>query len=132
MSKQIHSRTVAPKQIAEAPEVDEKNTRILKVAEKRNALITLADQIARNKTLVYKNHPIPGGHKEFPHDYKMRLVSLFYPLAEGGPLYIDEPMFKNEEASCVKKAAVMKKLNLRYCFICRDSTIEDVVAQLGE
>jgi hypothetical protein len=129
MSKQVYSKTIERKP---EPEVEVKKDRMLRVAEKRNALVTLADQIARNKTVVYKSYPYPGGAKHFPNEPKLTIVSLYYPHAEGGPLFIDEPMFSHEVESCKRKSVAMTALGHRYCFIGREATIEDVVAQLGE
>lgn len=130
MSKQIHSRVIVRKH-EEAPKQDAP-TKVFGVAKKRNALITLADQIARDKTVVYKNHPWPGGAKSFPNEFKLHTVSLYYPHAEGGPLFIDEPMFPHEVETCKRKAVVMKQLGHRYAYIDRDATLDDVVLQLGE
>jgi hypothetical protein len=129
MSKQVHSRIIVRKEGHADPKPPD---RMMRVAEKRNALITLAEQIAQNKVIVYRNYPYPGGDKHFPWQPKMRVVSLYYPHAVGGPLFIDELQFKYEVDSCRVKAIAMKELGLRYCYIAPESSMEDAVAQLEE
>lgn len=63
---------------------------------------------------------------------RFRYCSSYYPNAEGGPLYVDQPRNEGEIYRAYERQKVMKKLGLRHVIIERDSTLEHMLEQLGE
>jgi hypothetical protein len=86
----------------------------------RKTFVGLPDQVARD-TLFFGNYKWPGADREYPDepDAMMRFVTRYYPHAEGGPLYIDQPRSHREVERCEEKRRAFKKLRLRYVVIAR-------------
>jgi hypothetical protein len=76
---------------------------------------SLAESVA-NHFLFYRNHYWKGHKEAFPNIINLHHVDKFFPLAEGGPLYVDEKSDKDKR-DLSKKAEVMKKLGHRYLII---------------
>jgi hypothetical protein len=87
----------------------------------RGRLISTADQVAGD-TLFFMRYRWPEANRHYPDDVDamMRFVSRYYPHADGGPLYLDEPKNLREVNRCEEKRKIMKKLRLRYCVIARE------------
>lgn len=83
------------------------------------AYLGLAAKIAKS-TVYYGNKKFKNADKYFPVNPLLRTVQKFFPYAEGGALYVDEPTDPQEERECGLKAAAIKKEGLRYIVITRD------------
>lgn len=110
------------------PEIGEKKEDWVKRVQARRHLRSLAERVAGDQ-LFYRNYYYPGSKQEFSQDH-MRTVDRYFPYAEGGPLYVDEPMMPHEEEDCEKKRAAMKRLGLRYLVIKRGMTEVDCAEAL--
>lgn len=99
-------------------ETDEQvSARRFALAVKRaRELSSIPERIAGDK-FAHKNCPIPNGEKHFPLDWRMRYVSLCYPHAEGGALWVDVPMSDQDIEKCKAKAQVLKAEGLRYLYL---------------
>lgn len=64
--------------------------------------------------VCFKNYKYPGADTSFKGIPLMLTCEQYYPLAEGGPLYVDEPQFDQDYKDCEKKREVMKKNGTRY------------------
>lgn len=83
---------------------------------------------------VIRNVKYPGADQDYPEDQHalFRFVSKYYPNAQGGPLYVDEPRNENEIYRAHERQAKMKARKLRHVVVDSDSTYEDLMMQLGE
>lgn len=108
-------------------ETDQKEDMVKKIQARRQ-FKSLAERVAGDQ-LFYRNYYYPGSSSHFKEDH-MRCVDKYFPYAEGGGLYIDEPMLPHEEADCEKKRAAMKMLGLRYLIIKRNMNELDCIEAL--
>ena len=95
----------------------------------------LIEKITKNK-IVFQNYKYPGADEAFKGMPSMMTCERFYPLAEGGPLFVDEPQFSSDWKDCEKKKEVMAKHGSRYLIMGRkpDGSFVDVIdamEQLG-
>lgn len=90
--------------------------KIQAIAKKSRQLETVAEKIAEDK-FCQRNHIWPGARQAFPFNSKMHYVDKFYPYAEGGPLFVDEPTRLSDLKQYELKAEAMKKLGHRYLVI---------------
>lgn len=74
--------------------------------------------------VYYRNKKFKNAEKHFPHDPLMRTVDKYFPFAEGGELYIDEPETDEEIQALSKKASAIKSEGLRYIIIKRGEDYE--------
>ncbi len=131
MSRSSRKKIIAPEASAEnrettledqtAKDKDEmtyQHQRALARQAQRLTLISLSDKVAGD-TVHIRNRKFPGADQVFESvvDVRMRFVSKFYPYANGGELYVDEPRTESEIQKCHEKRKVMKKLKLRYIVI---------------
>ncbi len=91
--------------------------------------IGLAAQVA-DSTTYCRNWKFKNSDKHFPHEPLMRRVDKYFSYAKGGPLMVDEPTNKLEIAECTRKAVALRKEGHRYCFITKDMTLAEALAQL--
>lgn len=64
--------------------------------------------------VYYRNKKFPNAEQHFPWHPLMRTVDFFFPFAEGGALYIDEPKNLADFETCKKKAPFLMKEGCRY------------------
>lgn len=114
------SRTVKPKK--SEPVVAEQT----EAKKKRPAYLQTLSDLAAGDTFHYIDEYWPDSLKNFPVDRGMNLCDKYYPRAVGGPLFVDEEM-KIEHRDFKLKAEVMKKLNLRYLVIKKNTTENDIL-----
>ena len=95
----------------------------------REALLGLSAKIAGN-TICNRNWPYRNARKHFEISPLLRTVDKFYPWADGGPLYVDEPVTAQDEKECALKAVALKSEGLRYLVIKKDMTEVEARAQL--
>lgn len=115
----------------EIPKMEESKEDIVKRVLARRNFKSLAERVAGD-SLFYKNYYYPGGRSFFTQQQNELLtVDKYFPYAEGGALYIDEPMFEYEERDCEKKAQAMKVLGLRYLIIKRNMNELDCIEAIA-
>jgi hypothetical protein len=103
--------------------VDLKNPRY------RISPVAIAEQVAKSK-MVIRNIAFKGAVECFPNEPWNRSIEMHYPLAEGGPLYLDSPDTEADEKLCERKRATMVKHGLRYVILKKNSDLQDVQEQL--
>lgn len=137
MSKKNKNEKVAASQLAPSELVDKSD---MPPAEREprdmREFLGLAAEIAQDTTYV-RNSRWEGSREDFPHEPTLRTCDKYFKDAEGGPLYIDEPVTKADLANCKRKAEALRARGLRYVYIDRgprgiDPDIEDVMAQLED
>lgn len=79
----------------------------------------LAAKLAKD-TQYTGNWRIPNALKHFPADPILRTVEKYFPYAEGGPIYVDEPTDNIELAQCQRKAIALHEEGMRYFIITRE------------
>ncbi len=92
---------------------------------------SIADRLSGN-AFHYRNWYYPGGQIRFPNDPKLHFVDRMYPMAEGGMLLIDEPLYVWEFERCDKKRIVMKELGHRYIVIMPNMTFDEAMMELDK
>lgn len=132
MSKQIGARVKKPKSeiLREiTPQTESKN--VSAVLERRRDLLSLTDRLAGDR-FYYRNHYYAGGDAAFPgrDNEKLRRVDKYYPNAQGGPLFIDEPRFPSEIALCEKKKAILESQGVRYMILDRNIPEDQLLERL--
>lgn len=103
---------------------------ILKRIKARQDLKSISERIAGD-SLFYKNYYYPGGREFFADDKGLLTVDRYFPYAEGGPLYVDQPMFEYQEQECARKAVAFKTLKLRYLIIKRGMNELDCIEAIA-
>lgn len=89
----------------------------------------MAAKVAES-SIYTRNWKFKNADQHYPHHPVMRRVEKHFPYAVGGPLFLDEPTADLEIQECKQKALVMAQEGLRYCYITRDMTLEEVRKQL--
>lgn len=98
-------------------------------AQRKRDLQSVANQLA-DDFIYYRNERIDCLLEAFPYDGDMTYVDRFYPHAPKGAIYIDSPQTRQEQTKCEKKAHVMLKAGLKYCFIIPGEFLEDVLKRV--
>jgi hypothetical protein len=107
-------------------QIDETNSKKLRIAEQSRELVSIADRVAQDK-FHYKNWLYPESHIYFPTMPFMRTVDKMYPRAKGGRLLVDEPRNHTELVACQKKAEVLRPLGYRYLIITPNSKAGETI-----
>ncbi len=92
----------------------------------------IPDEVAQSDHWM-RNEPIPHGLDLFPPDsslWQMRYSDLFYPVAKGGPLYIDTPGSATEIMWCEQKMKAYHAKKVRYTYITAHDDASDVLMRL--
>lgn len=104
---------------------EEKNAKEASEARLKAAAIrsrqfgSIAERFANDKHFQ-RNHIWPGAKEAFPTNKKMWYVDRYFPYADGGPLFVDEPTrlsLETEKDNFELKKEIMKKLGHRYVVI---------------
>lgn len=97
---------------------------------------TLAEQVAKS-SVVMKNWYIDELREKYRHFDRMKRVDKVFPYAKlsenADPcmILIDEPRSEYEVDICYQKAKIVRGLGYKYAVIEDDSTLFDVLEQLG-
>lgn len=121
----VAASQLSPTSHFQAEDHDEPTGKLFDRAE----YLGLSAQVAQD-TNCTRNTRLPNGSEYFPVHPAKRTIDKYFQFAKGGPLYIDEPITKGDEAVCLEKAVIMKKMGLRYCYIGSEMELGDVLAQL--
>jgi len=92
------------------------SAKVKAIVKKARSFDGIAETIAQDK-FFQRNHIWPGSKQAFPFQPKMQTVDKYFPYAEGGPLFIDEPTRKEDLKEFSPKIEAMKKLGHRYLLI---------------
>ncbi len=87
------------------------------------------DAVAESDHWV-RNEPIPFGLDLFPQEWQLRYADLYYPVAQGGPIYIDTPVSATEVMYCERKLEAYRSKGVRYTYIKMHETPDDVRMRL--
>lgn len=117
MSKKSQMKVLAGPQTVEAPTEERMREKRAAAAEARRTLSTLLPDKIANSTFWVRNQPLPRGREIFPLEWKMQFADIFYPHAEGGPLYVDMPRTEWDVQLCKRKLTAMKTVGVRYLYI---------------
>lgn len=93
-------------------------------------LKTIAEKVAGD-FLMHVNYMYQGAKEIYPEQPKMWTVDKYFPLASGGPLFVDEPMRASDLLLCEQKAKGMKELGYRYLILKKDMTELDALEQIA-
>lgn len=104
--------------------------KIQAIAKRSRELLTVAEKIAQDK-LCQRNHIWPGAKQAFPFNNKMQTVDKYFPYAEGGPLFVDEPTRKDDLEMFKLKEEAMKELGHRYLLLKPGMTEVDALEALA-
>lgn len=107
-------------QLAQAQATVNKNTQLNGVPE----------LIAGDKFKFIK-HEWAGARQAFPQHKSNWYVDLFFPYAEGGPLFIDQIKNEAHKLALVEKYKAMKKLGHRYLQLANDMDVTAAMEQLS-
>lgn len=109
------------------------NKRALQRYEVRQEFLYPVERIVQDK-LCIRNVKYPGADEDYPNnqDALSRFVTMVYPNAKGGPLYVDEPIHEKQRTRAYDRQVKMKKRGLRHIVVESNSTYEDLLEQLGE
>lgn len=131
--KKVYSRTIpAGTKAARYPDKDDaKHQRLIQKSDDRKKFISIADQVAQS-TIFTRNWKWPGADQHYPLEADLRMVSKYYPYAQGGPLLVDDAYDQKEAAELFLKQKILRKLGFRHVVIESDSSLFDVLEQLGE
>lgn len=132
----FHTRTIKqdslPNDKTDEQREDElRHKRLIERSENLNKFVDLSNTLAES-SFYHRNWKWIGADQHYPNHPLMRTVAKYFPHAKGGPLYIDEPVLKEDIDACYIKQKVMKKLGYRYVVREPDSTLEHMLQQLGD
>jgi hypothetical protein len=110
----------------------EKTTQVWRkepTSQENKEVLTIAGKIAKSP-IYCRNYKIPNAIRHFPVEPLMRTVDKYFQFADGGPLWVDEPVSERDVINCRRKAEAMAKEKARYAYIEKDMTLNDVLGQL--
>lgn len=135
MAKTVIARTLKPKRVVLPDEfVGERvqHDRVKPVQEFK----TLAEQVAKS-TVYFKNFYVPELRERYRFADRMKRIDICFPYARLGEktatvvLCVDTPETELDVEICHQKKAIMKELGYHYCVIEKDSSLFEVLTQLG-
>lgn len=128
------SRTLPPKELVLPEPVQSIRTtrdRATQVKEFK----TLAEKVAQS-SVFHKNWYVPEIREKYKHFDRMKRIDMVFPYARTrGPvemLLVDTPVTDMEVEQCALKSKILMKLGYLYCYIEKDSTLADILMQIGE
>jgi hypothetical protein len=89
----------------------------------------IVEKLAKHR-VYYRNHQVSKLEAYFKFAPISCTVALFFPMAEGGPLYVDLPIFPYDVEVCRKKAAAFREMGMRYVFLQKGDALDVAWAQL--
>lgn len=135
-SKKANKQTEIFMEMENHKEINEKiaqNKRGLQRYESKQEFLYPLERIVQDR-LVIRNVKYPGADEDYPlnQDALFRFVTMVYPNAKGGPIYVDEPIHEKQRVRAYERQEKMKKRKLRHIVLEPNSTYEDLLEQLGE
>jgi len=96
---------------------------------------TLAEQAAKS-SIFFKNYYVEELREKYKHHDRMKRIDKAFPYARikddsTGIVLIDEPVNETDLEICLQKSKLLKEIGYKYAIIEKDSSLFDVLAQLG-
>jgi hypothetical protein len=106
-----------------------------------NIRTTVLDEVAQSRW-YYRGYCMPELKAALPREPKVWIVDRYYPIAKGGPLYVEEvATHKGEEsryqtnqtdaADAERKQKILKGMGKRVLIVNPDMTKEEILSQLN-
>lgn len=86
-------------------------------------------EIAKHPMFI-RNMRVGEFEEVFPHNPELRTVSKYFPVAEGGPLFVDEVSHESLEPQFARKREAMKAAGKRYLILRKTTDLQDAMEQL--
>jgi len=102
----------------------------LGIARRSRGLLTVAEQVAGDK-FHERNFCWPGSKQAFPFNNQMWTVDKYFPFANGGPLFVDEPTHKHDLKPFALKQEAMQKLGHRYLLLTEGMKFHEALEALA-
>jgi len=128
MSRRTKSNVIMNQEVADLVPVEKNTTTSVRFREVQ--FRSQAEKIAKDQ-LFYKNYYYPGGRQAFPDKPILQTVDKYFPYAEGGPLFIDEPLRTDDAKLFETKTEIMKKLGHRYVALTPGLSELDILERLA-
>lgn len=93
-----------------------------------NQLLT---EVAKHPMFI-RNMRVPELVDAFPFNPELRTVTKYFPIADGGPLFVDEVSHESLESQFAQKKKVLSKAGKRYLIIRKTTDLLDAMEQLGK
>jgi hypothetical protein len=107
---------------------EKKEFRRKRMVEVEMEFHSIPDKLARSKFFYvnyqWKQRPITDARQWFYY------VDRYYPHAEGGPMFIDDPKTEEEINRCKEKAIALLSEGKRYVYILRKQSVDEILSQL--
>jgi len=134
MSKKIYAKTIAHKVTEPASsklELVRQHDKLKQTTEFK----TIAEQAARS-SIFYKNFYVEELREKYKNFDRFKRIDKAFPYAklktnEAALVLFDEPKTEMDLEICLRKAGVLKEMGYNYAIIEQDSTLFDVLEQLG-
>jgi hypothetical protein len=80
--------------------------------------------------MFIRNMRVPEFTDAFPFNPELRTVGKYFPIADGGPLFVDEVSHPSLEAQFTKKKEVMRAAGKRYLILRETTDLQDAMEQI--
>lgn len=134
MSKRAYAKTLPPKELTveDAVKVDIEAQDKVRPVQKFSSL---AEQLAKS-TIFHRNWYVTELREKYKYADRMKRIDKVFPYAriketETVMLFVDEPLTDLDLEICVRKSKLMQKMGYNYVYIEKDSTLYDLLEQLG-
>ncbi len=139
MKQRSEKKTIAATLPPVLPALPEEKTRFIRQRDtvtKTDEFKTLAEQAARS-TICFKNWYVDEMRERYRTFDRMKRIDRAFPYAKlndtAAPcmVFFDEPKTETDLEICYQKAPILRSLGYKYAIIESDSTLFDVLEQLG-
>lgn len=97
----------------------------------KNTQLSGIPELVAGDKVKYVKHEWAGARQAFPAHKSQWYVDLFFPYAQGGPLFIDQIKNETHKKTLVDKLKTMKKLGHRYLQLTSDMDVTAALEQLA-
>jgi hypothetical protein len=132
-NSKVKAATIKPgsSQVTSTSEIQDETSVSKKRAATERMFTKVSDAIA-NSDVAIRNWKIPNSNELFPNEFRMQYTDLYYPYADGGPLFIDTPAMPHDIKRCERKLETLKKTKVRYTYVASGENEDIARARLGE
>jgi hypothetical protein len=133
--KKVYQKRIPPADLI-LPDDRRSKTLFSERASRVQDFPTLAEQVTKSR-VFHKNWYVEELRERFKHFDRMKRIDKVFPYArlsdseETCMVLIDEPKTEIELDQCLQKVKVMAELGYKYAIIECDSSLYDVLNQLG-
>lgn len=97
----------------------------------RNTQLSGVPELVAGDKFKFVKHEWAGARQAFPQNKSQWYVDLFFPYAQGGPLFIDQIKNEAHKQTLVEKLKTMKKLGHRYLQLTNSMDVTAALEQLS-